>query len=59
MAKKKTVKAEEIHSKKFYLIKDYYDRGLWNVSRVRAVVAHGWITPEEFKEITGQDYTEE
>lgn len=37
-------------------VKDYYDRGLWDIRRVRNAVVMGVITPEQFKEITGQDY---
>lgn len=54
MAKTKT-NAEE-HSKKYALIKRYYDEGLWSAARVRAVVEHCWITQEEYEEITGQPY---
>lgn len=44
------------HSKKFYKVKDYYDKGLWKESRVREAVIKGWITEEEFTEITGIPY---
>lgn len=44
-------------SEKFYKVKDYYDRGLWNIERVRNAVVKGWITAEEFELITGQPYT--
>lgn len=40
------------HSSKFELVKDYYDRGLWNEFRVRRAVGH-WITQEECNEILG------
>lgn len=43
---------------KFEKVKNYYDRGLWNIERVRNAVVKGWITAEEFKEITGQNYEE-
>lgn len=43
-------------SKKYELVKEYYDNGLWNLTRVRNAVAKGWITAEEFKLITGQTY---
>ena len=42
---------------KFDKIKSYYDAGLWNLAMVKNAVIKGWITAEEFKEITGQDYT--
>lgn len=44
------------HSKHFEKVKGYYDKGLWNVSRVRNAVVKGWITAEEFTEITGEEY---
>lgn len=44
------------HSPKYEKVKTYYDRGLWKISRVREAVVKGWITEEEFKEITGEDY---
>lgn len=43
------------HSKNFEKVKDYYERGLWSIERVRAAVGK-WITPEEFEEITGAAY---
>jgi len=44
------------HSKNFDKVKRYYDAGLWGINKVRQAVVKGWITEEEFKEITGQDY---
>ena len=46
-----------MHSKNFEKVKNYFERGLWSKSRVHAVVGR-WITPEEYKEITGEDFTE-
>ena len=43
-------------SKKYNLVKEYYDNGLWNLTRVKNAVVKGWITEEEFKIITGEDY---
>lgn len=43
-------------SKKFEKVKNYYDIGLWPISRVHDAVGHGWITAEEYKIITGYDY---
>ena len=40
---------------KFERVKDYYNRGLWTVDMVRNAVGR-WITAEQFKEITGEDY---
>jgi hypothetical protein len=42
-------------SKNYEKVKDYYDRGLWSIDRVRTAVGK-WITAEEFKKITGEDY---
>lgn len=42
-------------SKKYELVKHYYDNGLWNLTRVKNAVGK-WITAEEFKTITGQPY---
>ncbi len=43
---------------KFDKVKNYYDRGLWNKTRVRNAVVKGWITVTEYEEITGIPYTE-
>ena len=45
-------------SSKFEKVKGYFDKGLWNIERVRNAVVKGWITPEEFQIITGQPYGE-
>lgn len=42
------------HSAKFDKVKGYYDRGLWNETRVSNAVMKGWITAAEFEEITGK-----
>ena len=46
-------------SKKYELVKHYYDACLWNLTRVRNAVVKGWITAEEFKTITGEPYERE
>jgi len=43
-------------SKKFNLVKKYYDSGLWNKEMVRNAVVKGWITADEYEEITGEVY---
>lgn len=43
-------------SAKYNMVKNFYDKGLWSIARVRAAVVKEWITPAEFKQITGQDY---
>lgn len=43
-------------SKKYELIKKYYDEKLWSITRVANMVVKGWITEEEYKLITGFTY---
>jgi hypothetical protein len=40
----------------FDIIKKNYDRGLWNKLMVAKAVAKGVITPEQYQEITGEEY---
>lgn len=40
----------------YEMIKKNYDRGLWNKQMVAVAVKKGVITPEQYKEITGDDY---
>jgi hypothetical protein len=56
MAKKKVIEQE--HSKKYDKVKSYYDRGLWTIEMVHNAVIKGWITADEYTEITGQPYEE-
>lgn len=56
MARKKTVKQEVVHSPKYELVKGFYDAGRWGITAVRNAVVKGWITAEEFTEITGEVY---
>ncbi len=44
------------HSKNFEKVKTWYAMGMWNEDRVRNAVKAGWITEEEFTEITGDAY---
>lgn len=44
-------------SPKYEMVKSYYDRKLWNKSRVKAAVVKGWITEEEYALITGEAYS--
>ena len=39
------------------IIKRNYDRGLWSLNQVKVCVRKGVITAEQFKTITGEDYT--
>lgn len=45
-----------MHSEKFELVKSYYDSGMWGKKAVKNAVKKGWITADEYKEITGEDY---
>lgn len=44
------------HSAKFEDVKQHYDLRLWKKSTVKLAVKKGWITADEYKEITGEDY---
>ena len=41
------------HSEHYELVRGYYNRGLWNASRVRKAVGK-WITQAECDEILGE-----
>lgn len=43
------------HSKNFNKVKWYYNHGQWNKYRVWMAV-NRWITADEYKEITGEDW---
>ena len=43
-------------SAKYNKVKNYYDKGLWTLAQVKNAVVKGWITVEEFTEITGEEY---
>lgn len=43
-------------SKKYVKVKKYFDNGFWNAERVASAVIKGWITADEFREITGVFY---
>ena len=45
-----------MHSEKFEKVKFYYDTGRWDITKVHNAVVKGWITEEEFFEITGENY---
>lgn len=45
-------------SKKYSVVKNYYDRGLWSASRVKDAVVKGWITEEEYEEICLESVSE-
>lgn len=43
-------------SKYYNLVKKNYVNGFWSIDKVRDAVEKGWITPEEFYDITGKVY---
>lgn len=47
---------EMTRSKKFEIVKYYYESGLWKMKRIRNAVEREWITAEEFEIITGVPY---
>lgn len=53
-------KKKTTHSPKFEMVKNYYNRGLWNKQMVKNAVVNPkdnpWITAEEYEEITGEPY---
>lgn len=44
---------------KFQKVKEFYDKGLWNISRVNDAVEKEWITAKQFTEITGKQHETE
>lgn len=45
-----------MHSEKFEKVKYYYDTNRWTIIMVRNAVIKGWITEEEYTEITNLEY---
>ena len=43
-------------SKYYNLVRKNYDNGFWSIDKVRDAVIKGWITSDEFQEITGEVY---
>lgn len=41
----------------FALLKKLYDEGRLPKENLKNAITYGWITPEQYKEITGEDYT--
>ena len=44
------------HSEYYNLVKEKYDSGKWTKAMLRALVAAGRITAEEYEQITGEAY---
>ena len=45
-----------MRSKKYALVKKYYDKGLWTAVAVGNAVVKGWIIAEEYEMIVGEHY---
>lgn len=45
-----------MYSEKFDLVNKYYKTHLWTLEQTRNAVKKGWITEEEFQEITDERY---
>ena len=43
-------------SSKFNKVKTYYDKGLWNLTKVRNAVVKNWNSAQEIEQITGEPY---
>jgi hypothetical protein len=43
-------------SKYYNLVKKNYDNRFWSLDKVRDAVVKGWITADEYEEITGEVY---
>lgn len=46
------------HSKNYDKVRGFYNGGYWNEARVKNAVVKGWITENEYEEITGEAYGE-
>lgn len=43
-------------SENYEKVRKYYKNGLWDITRVKKAVGR-WITKDEYKTITGMDFT--
>ena len=43
----------------YSIIKEYYDKGLYKIKQMKNLVKAKAITPEEYKDITGDLYDDE
>lgn len=48
--------ATKEHSKNYEKVKRYHSMGIWSRKMLINAVDKGWITAEEFEQITGQSY---
>lgn len=44
-----------MHSEKYAEVEKYYRLGLWTKQKVKKAVSKGWITAEEYAQITGDE----
>lgn len=44
------------HSAKFERVRNYYEAGFWSKTMVANAVKKGWITADEYQEITLEPY---
>lgn len=44
------------HSEKFETVRSFYISGQWKKKAVKNAVVRGWITANEYEEITGEVY---
>jgi len=56
MRKSEVRSMNEQHSKDFYKYKQWYDDGFYTKKMLRNIVAKGKLTPEEYYEITGEEF---
>ncbi len=45
-------------SRKFEKVRNYYEKNLWTKEQVKNAVKKGWITADEYRDITGEDYSD-
>ena len=43
-------------SKNYDKFKAYYEQGLWDKRKLHDIVSKGALTPEEYRQITGEEY---
>ncbi len=48
-----------VQSKHYLKVSTYFATGVWTLKMVANAVKKNWITPDEYKEITGEKYQEE
>lgn len=41
---------------KYEQVARYYESGIWSQERLKGAVSRGWISAEEYKALTGEEY---